>query len=57
MTVKPDKIRKLVTLPLDLWREIEEYRWERRLKTESEALRMLLTAGIAASKASKAKKR
>lgn len=38
--------RKLVTLPHDLVRAVEDYRFANRIKTESEALRLLIRAGL-----------
>lgn len=46
MAVKDDKVRKLVTIDKDLWKEIEDFRFSNRLKTESEALRELLREGL-----------
>jgi metal-responsive CopG/Arc/MetJ family transcriptional regulator len=53
MTVKDDKVRKLVTLDKEMWKEIEEYRWEKRLQHESDAIRELLAAGLARVKKTK----
>ena len=55
MAVKDDKVRKLVTIPEELWKEIEDFRFANRLKTESEAMRRLLQSGI--DKERKGKKR
>ncbi len=52
MTVNPTSlIRKLVSLPPWLLAEIETYRFGNRIKTESEAIRRLLDAGLAAQAA------
>jgi metal-responsive CopG/Arc/MetJ family transcriptional regulator len=48
MTVNPDyHTRKLVTLPHELLRAVEDYRFDNRIKTESEALRALIRIGLA----------
>jgi hypothetical protein len=46
MTVKPDKVRKLVTLDKEMWEQIADYRFAARLGTESEAIRSLLGMGL-----------
>jgi hypothetical protein len=38
--------RKMVTLPTELAEAIEEYRFENRIKTEAEAIRRLIAAGV-----------
>jgi hypothetical protein len=40
--------RKIVSLPAHLAQAIEDYRFERRLKTEAEAIRQLIEAGLKA---------
>jgi hypothetical protein len=40
--------RKMITLPAELTRAIEDYRFESRLKTEAEAIRQLIEAGLKA---------
>ncbi|MCH8683877.1 hypothetical protein [Pedomonas mirosovicensis] len=42
--------RKLVSLSHEKVREIEGYRFENRIKTESEAIRRLIDLGLEASK-------
>src|SRR5215208_3021543 len=45
--------RKIVSLPAGLARAIEDYRFKNRLKTDAEALRQLIEAGLnAAAKSS-----
>ncbi len=52
MAVNPDTtVRKLVSIPRDLLREIEDFTFAVRAKTESEAIRMLLRAGLDALRA------
>lgn len=46
MAVKDDKVRKLVTLENDLWKEVEDFRFSARIKTESEAIRRLIRQGL-----------
>ena len=49
MVVNPaNLIRKLVSLPPDLLARIEDFRFENRVKTESEAIRILIERGLAA---------
>lgn len=43
-------IRKLVSLPRDLVAQVEDFRFEQRIKAESEAIRVLLRAGLEALK-------
>ena len=61
MAVDPDKyVRKLVSIPVDIWAQIEDYRFRYRFKTESAAMRDLLSRGLKSVKddaASKNKKR
>src|SRR5260221_14611410 len=49
---KTGDTRKMVTLPTELAQAIEDYRFTNRLKTEAEAIRRLIEAGL--SKASTA---
>jgi metal-responsive CopG/Arc/MetJ family transcriptional regulator len=47
MTVNPDTtVRKLVSLPRNLVRDVEDFRFSHRIKTESEAIRALIRAGL-----------
>ena len=47
MAVDPDKyVRKLVSIPVDIWAQIEDYRFQNRFKTESAAIRDLLSRGL-----------
>jgi metal-responsive CopG/Arc/MetJ family transcriptional regulator len=49
MVVNPDRMtRKLVSLPHELLAAIEDYRFENRIKTESEAIRQLIELGLKA---------
>lgn len=53
MAVNPaTTVRKLVSIPRDLAQEIDEFRHEARIGAESEAVRRLIRAGLAALKAS-----
>jgi metal-responsive CopG/Arc/MetJ family transcriptional regulator len=48
--------RKLITLPHDLLREVDDYRFANRINTESETLRQLVRLGLDAAKGSKVTK-
>lgn len=49
MAVNPDTTtRKLVSLPHSMVKQIEDYRFANRIKTESEAIRRLIEAGLKA---------
>lgn len=39
-------VRKIFTLPKDLWGRVEDYRYDKRIPTESEAIRRLITRGL-----------
>lgn len=39
-------VRKILSLPEDLAKRIDDYRFEQRLKTEADAMRELLEAGL-----------
>jgi hypothetical protein len=41
--------RKMVTLPAELARAIEDYRFTNRMKTEAEAIRQLIELGLRAA--------
>lgn len=41
------KVRKIVTLDLDVWAEIEDWMFQNRVKVDSEALRQFIEAGAA----------
>jgi metal-responsive CopG/Arc/MetJ family transcriptional regulator len=57
MAVNPETtVRKLVSLPREMLREIEDYRFAKRIKTESETMRLLLRAGLDANKVPARKK-
>ncbi len=43
-----DATRKMVSLPRPLAEAVEHYRFNSRIKTESEAIRRLIEAGLAA---------
>ena len=50
MAVNPDRMtRKLVSLPHELLRAIEDFRFENRVRTEAEAIRRLIELGLKAS--------
>lgn len=47
MAVNPDKyVRKIVSIPVDIWEQIEDYRFQHRFKTESAAIRDLIARGL-----------
>ena len=51
MAVNPETtVRKLVSLPHSMVREIEDYRFRERVKTEAEAIRRLLELGLKVKK-------
>lgn len=41
--------RKLISLPRAMVREIEDFRFENRIKTEAEAIRKLIALGLKAA--------
>lgn len=50
MAINPDTtVRKIVSLPRDLWGKVDDYRFGNRLSTEAEAIRRLLHLGLAAT--------
>jgi metal-responsive CopG/Arc/MetJ family transcriptional regulator len=50
MAVNPvTTVRKLVSLPRELASSVEDYRFERRIRTESEAIRRLIELGLRAA--------
>lgn len=49
MAVKDDKVRKMVTLPQDLWEKVTDFRFDNRINTESEAIRRLIELGLQAA--------
>jgi metal-responsive CopG/Arc/MetJ family transcriptional regulator len=52
MVVNPETtVRKLVSLPREMVKAIEDFRFANRIKTESEAIRRLIEAGLTAQKA------
>ncbi len=52
MPVNPETtVRKLVSLPKPMVAAIQDYRFERRISSESEAIRRLIESGLKAIKA------
>ncbi len=50
MAVNPERMtRKLVSLPHELLRAIDDFRFENRIRTEAEAIRRLIALGLKAS--------
>lgn len=51
-------VRKTVSLPASVWRQIEDFQFGNRLKRETEAIRRLIDLGLdaASAKASDPKK-
>ena len=43
---QPMTTRKIVSLPADLAKEIEDYRFANRIATEAEAIRRLIEMGL-----------
>lgn len=51
MPVNPETtVRKLVSLPREMVAQIEDYRFQKRIKTESEAIRRLIDLGLRTDK-------
>lgn len=49
MVINPETtVRKLVSLPREMVQAIEDYRFANRIKTEAEAIRRLIEAGLRA---------
>lgn len=49
LAVDPEKyVRKLVTIPRAVWKRIEDFRFDRRMRFESDALLHLLRRGLEA---------
>ena len=42
-------VRKTVSLPAGVWRQIEDFRFENRIKRETEAIRRLIELGLIAA--------
>jgi hypothetical protein len=55
MSENPDPvIRKTVSLPASLWRQIEDFQFENRIKRDAQGVRRLLELGLKAAKADQA---
>ena len=50
---KPMTARKIVSLPEDLARQIEDFRFDNRISSEAEAIRRLIELGLSAAKGRK----
>ncbi|MBB3808765.1 hypothetical protein [Pseudochelatococcus contaminans] len=49
MAINPETtVRKLVSLPKTMVQEIDDFRFQERIKTEAEAIRQLIALGLAA---------
>lgn len=47
MAINPDTtVKKIIYLPKELWQAVDDYRFERRLKSEAEAVRRLLASAL-----------
>jgi len=44
---KPQFVRKTISIPDDLWRRVEDFRFEQRIKNEAETIRLLLEKALA----------
>lgn len=54
MDAKSDPlVRKTVSLPTSMWKEIEDFQFANRVKRDSEAIRRLIEAGLKAAKSGK----
>ena len=50
MAVNPETtVRKLVSIPREVWEKIEDYRFDNRIRTESQAIRRLIELGLKAA--------
>jgi hypothetical protein len=43
-------IRKTVSLPASVWKQVEDFQFSHRIKRETEAVRRLIQLGLAAAK-------
>lgn len=49
MSEQPDApVRKTVSLPASLWKQIEDFQFEHRIKRDAEAVRTLIQRGLEA---------
>ena len=48
--------RRMVSLPEDLSERVDDYRFEHRIRTDSEAIRRLIEAGLRAALSKRGKK-
>ena len=46
-------VRKTVSLPSSIWRQVEDYQFANRVKRETEAIRRLIELGLEAAKKKK----
>lgn len=54
MAEQPDpQVRKTVSLPASLWRQIEDYQFAKRVKRDAEAVRQLVLLGLKAAASDK----
>jgi hypothetical protein len=49
-------IRKTVSLPASLWKQIEDFQFAHRVKRDAEAVRRLIDLGLKAAKVEKPKR-
>lgn len=53
MAVNPETtVRKLVSLPKTMVQEIDDFRFQERIKTEAEAIRQLIALGLEVARTS-----
>ncbi len=53
MTDQPDPVvRKTVSLPTSIWKRIEDFQFDHRVKRDSQAIRQLVELGLDAAKES-----
>jgi hypothetical protein len=45
-------VRKTVSLPASVWKQVEDFQFSHRIKRETEAMRRLIQLGLAAAKTS-----
>jgi len=48
VTKRKFNIRKMVTLSPEFWEKINDFRFRKRVSTETEAIRILIEAGLSA---------
>jgi hypothetical protein len=47
-------VRKTISLPSDIWQQVEDYQFGNRIKRETEAIRRLIDLGLKAARQQRA---